>query len=303
MLWSDDIKTALSVGQHGAFYGAVNGMSNGDYHSLDKYYSSTALKYLYSHSPKHFKYKYIDKLEAPKKTSEAMVIGSLVHCLLLAPHEFEKEFFVMPELNLRTNDGKEKRDEMLLLHKGKLLVTEDQLSESRKMFESARSNPQIAKLLQPNGIWEGSMFWRCPFSGLNFRAKMDYFNGPYMCEVKTANDISPEAFARQVYDLNYDLSLVHYSEGYRASFGEDFKRCYFICIENKAPYSTQVYTVGDFNFELGREKWLSATSKLTDAIATNEWHGYFSEKDEVAPVIEPPSWKINEYMKRNNREL
>src|SRR5262245_31678999 len=109
----------------GAFKGAVKNLTNIEYHSLHHYWSSTNLKDMYSGCPAHFKEKYFelrhsaipDKepelIRKPKdesRPSNEMILGSLVHCLTLTPHYFDEEFFVMPELNLRTNDGKEKKE-------------------------------------------------------------------------------------------------------------------------------------------------------------------------------------------------
>lgn len=301
MLWSDDVKSALSAGHVGAFFGAVKGMTNREYHSLDKYYSSSQLKYLYDKTPRHFKYKYIDKLDGLDKQTDAMVIGSLTHTFLLSPREFELDFFVMPELNLRTNDGKEKRDALLLEHVGKTLVTTEQVEIAQKMCEAAKGNRQIAKILAENGTFEGAIFWRCPFSGLNFKAKIDHFYGPYMCEVKSTRNASDFSFAKEVYDRNYDLSLIHYAEGYRNSFGLDFKKTYFICIENTDSYATQVHPASIDMLEIGHQKWLKSVELLSKSLKTNKWISYHDDEEDTIPDLNPPGWALFKHGLQNEK--
>lgn len=304
MTWLEEpTEEFLKQARAGTFRGAVKNLLNHEYHALTKYYSSTHLKYIFVNSPKHFKGKYLDGKDLPDvEPKKHMKLGSLVHSQLLSSEKFLKEFLLLPELNLRTKADREEKERLLSLHKGKDLVTKDEVNTSLLMAESIAKNTQTMPLLN-EGIYEGAIFWECPFSGLKFKAKIDHHkNSEYMCEIKSANDVSEKAFSKQMDDLNYDLSLVHYSMGYKTVFDKDFDKIYFICVESEPPYVSQVYPVGKYVMLLGHEKWLEAVNKLSDCLKTNSWPGYFSEETE-APEIQPPAWKVNEYMKRNNNGI
>lgn len=279
----------LSAVEDGTFRGGVLNLSNVKYHSLKKYWSSTALKYLKSTSPEHFFAKYILDSE-PVKQTQAMLLGSLVHSLILTPDEFDKEYFVMPDLDLRTKIDKERKAQLVSANPGKIPVEQEMYDKARAMFDSASKNPQITELIGP-AQKELSYFWECPFSGLNFRAKIDALGPMGMVELKTAQDASLEGFQRQVFNMNYDLSLVHYQKGIHAyrGFG-GLIPAYFVVIESEAPYVTQVYKASDVLMELGHDKWLEAVSKLETGVKQKEWPGYYA-KDEVIEIF-PPAWAM-----------
>lgn len=285
---------AFKVAAQGFFKGAVKGVSNNDYHSLKEYWSSTQLKFMYDHAPAHFEERYLKPQDSGKQ-SKAKAMGSLVHCLTLTPNEFEKEFFIMPDLNLRTNDGKAMKEELLLKHAGKIAITDEQLAEAHLMRESIMRNPKARAILEP-GLKEVSYFWECPFSQLKMRAKLDQSSSGHFTELKTTCEVGPENFARQVYNLHYDLSLFHYREAMKQTktVEVDVPQAFFLVVESEAPYVTQVYKVSELLWTTGRDKWLTAVQRLEVALKTKEWGGYFPS-DLEAPEIAPPPWATKKH--------
>jgi len=285
-----------SSAEIGAFKGPVKNLSNNDYHALKKYWSSTDLKFMASSSPAHFKEQYFSKIPKIKKTTDAMLLGSLVHTMLLTPGDFGKEFFIIPNLNLRTNEGKATKEKLLTENPNKLPITDELLIQANSMRSAAKANPKIMELLE-KGLPEVAFFWTCPFSGLNFKAKLDQSSvaNNYFCELKTTSDASPNYFSKHVFDMNYDLSLVHYREGLKQCMGIDAP-AYFIVIEQDEPHVTQVYKVGDGYWATGHDKWLSSVTKLEQGIKKEIWPGYFPETNDI-PELNPPAWAMNKLMK------
>lgn len=277
----------------GAFRGAVTGLSNADYHANKLYWSSTDLKYMYSNSPAHFKALYFGEKREPKKQTEAMTLGSLVHCLLLTPNELHNDFFYMPDINLRTNDGKAQRDDLLIKNPGKSPYSTELMAQAIDMRDAAMANTEIQKRLQP-GVCEAAYFWTCPYSGLNFKAKLDQSCREWFCELKTTSDASPDNFSKHADYMDYDLSLYHYREGLRL-IKDISVPAYFIVIEQEWPHVTVAYPVGDLYFETGHAKWLSAVDKLSEGIKKGFWPGYFPVDTDV-PELQPPMWAINKTM-------
>lgn len=275
----------------GAFKGAAKNLKNSDYHAIKDYWSSTDLKFMHAHSPTHFHDKYYGKSkDEPKKQTESMILGSLVHTLLLTPNEFISEFFVMPDLNFRTNEGKAKREELLMANPGKIPITDELLYRANAMKSACMANKKAKEFLEPLQK-ELAFFWTCPFSNLNFKCKVDAASSKYFVELKTTSDASQEAFIRHVDNMNYDLSLVHYGQGIKSVMGVE-PPAYFIVIEQEWPHVTQVYKAGQGFYETGHAKWLSAVTKLADGIQKDKWPGYFPE-DMEPPEIQPPPWSIN----------
>lgn len=275
----------------GAFKGAVANLGNSEYHSLKHYWSSSDLKYLSKSSPEHFAYKYFGAGRAEQiKVTDDMALGSLVHCFLLTPDEFEKDFFIIPPLNLRKNEDKEKKENLIKNNPGKTPVTDELIQQAVLMTNSAMAHPKVRELLEPLKK-ELSFFWTCPFSGLNFRAKLDGASSRHFIELKTTGDASPEFFSKHIFDMNWDLSLVHYRNGVKAIMDVE-PPAYFIAIEREPPYTVQPYLAGPGVWETGHHKWLDAVTKLSDGLQKNQWPAYFDMKGDI-PEINPPPWAIN----------
>lgn len=276
-------RAASSVG---AFRGVVKNLSNSDYHGLDQYWSSSHLKRIYSTSPKHFEAEFSQEKSKP---TPAMILGSLVHCLILTPEELNKEFFVMPDLDFRTKEGKIKREELFALNVGKTPISDEMLSKAHFMRDACFSHPKARGALE-GGANELSYFWNCSFSGLNFKAKVDSVRPGFFLELKTTSSASPLDFARHAYNLNYDLSLAHYRQGIE-KYQDVLPDAYFVVIETEAPYVVQVYKASDALFETGHAKWLSAVQKLERGFKDKVWPGYFEDTD--VPELNPPAWAVN----------
>jgi len=275
----------------GAFKGCARDVPNQYYHSLKSYWSSGDLKYMHGHSPAHFQDRYFKKPFEEKEQTPAMVLGSLVHTLILTPNEFEKEFFLMPDLNLRTNEGKAAKQELLAANPGKTPVSHEMLAQANAMKSSCFANPKANELLLEGSKPELSFFWTCPFSHLNFRAKVDSSSSKYFVELKTTSSAEPETFARHAYNMNYDLSLVHYTEGIKSVF-DVAPPPYFIVIEQDPPFVTQVYRIGDGFLKTGHEKWLAAVTRLADGVQKGQWPAYYPAEQEPFE-LHPPRWAMS----------
>jgi hypothetical protein len=218
-----------------------------------------------------------------------MILGSLVHTLVLTPNEFNTDFFLMPDLNLRTNEGKAKKEELLHDNPNKQPVTHEQLAIANAMRSSINKNEKAIELLSI-GKKEQSYFWECPFSNLMFKAKADHSSNSYFCELKTTQSANKEIFERHSYNMNYDLSLFHYREGIRI-LTDYSPKAYYIVIESEAPYVSQVYEVGESVFETGNKKWLDAVNNLENGVKRKEWPGYYPDDFDI-PTINSPSWSL-----------
>jgi PDDEXK-like domain of unknown function (DUF3799) len=296
MITADEAIAGLRAG---TFFGPVAGLSNYDYHALDKYWSSTQLKYLVSTSPRHFKSKYIDKNPEMKKAQTLdQALGSAVHSMVLTPDEFGAEFIVLREdLNLRTKADREERDQMIADNPHKMLIKSDMLAEAQRMTTSVRESAQCMAPLVGAEV-EVSLFWKCAYSGLSLRAKLDGYNKKTdtLIELKTAASADPDEFARQCDNLNYDLSLAHYRQGISAIWPVALTaepRNVFLVVESDQPYVSERYFADPALVSVGHQKWLEAVDKLSDGLKTGVWRGYGF--DEVT-TIKPTPWSIKKYL-------
>jgi exodeoxyribonuclease VIII len=285
----DILTDTYAIGEllSGKFRGVIHGMPSARYHSSTSYYSSSDLKHITKYSPYHFKVMR-DKGIGRVKQTDDMILGSLVHCLLLTPNDFDQEFMLLPTLDRRTKVGREAY-QLACDTAGDRIVTDVETYDmAREMVDSVKKNSYAMEILDLCKT-EVSYFWKCPFSGLRLRARVDACTSSYLVELKTSRSAAPSAFERQAYNMHYDLSACHYSEGLSATGGERPRTVYFIVVENEPPFVSQVYKADESFMESGHTKWLDAVQKLESAIANNKWPGY--SVDGVLP-LSAPRWSV-----------
>lgn len=73
----------------------------------------------------------------PERTAQAQArldLGSAIHSLILEPNNFNKDFAIMPTLNLRTNDGKAKYAELVANEK-RILISEADFATAKEVAQ------------------------------------------------------------------------------------------------------------------------------------------------------------------------
>lgn len=92
----------------------------------------------------------------PEPVTQAQIIGNALHTLILEPNEFEKRYFVIPEFNKATKEGKERwqklkaeigNKEPLSFHKYQTLQHMAASLKKNKLAMQLIENAEIAILL------------------------------------------------------------------------------------------------------------------------------------------------------------
>lgn len=243
---------------------------------------------MHATSPKHFHSRYFGGEREPKKVTDKMLLGSLVHCLFLTPDIFDQDFFVMGNYDGRTKEGKAYREEALLACGTRQLVTKDLVDQAQLIVEALKLKfyPWMSSYLA-----ELSFFWQCPFSQLWMRGRADAVMGDTLIELKTTDNAEPQHFSKHIFNMNYDLSLYHYVEGLRQC-GLEIKKCVFIVVETASPYVCEKYIAGDGFLATGHDKWLDAVTKLETGLADLHWPSYADPLVVDELVLSPPAWAM-----------
>ena len=116
--------------------------SNEFYHSQKEYVSSSALKSIAKRSVFHY-------INSELKETEALLVGSAFHTLVLEPHLFNEEFFVMEKIDRRTKVGKAKAHaiEAEMIAQGKKCISQQNYQMISNMRDSIQNNSVCSKIL------------------------------------------------------------------------------------------------------------------------------------------------------------
>ncbi len=254
----------------------IKKMSNKAYHA-SKGLSKSMMDKL-NKSPAHFKY----WQEHPEEPTEAMVMGSLLHTLLLERKLLNKEYALMPDINKRTNEGKQAYADFLEQNKGKQIITKEQLELANQWARAIKNHPIAGKYFQPKtGKNEVSIFWNDKETGELCKARLDRMVDNVIIDLKTAISAQQDDFQRKAYDLGYHRQAAWFKEAYEQEFNKELDKFLFIVVEKTAPYSVVVYDCDLFMLEIGAKENRELLQKYHECKLSNNWYGYDGETNEI----------------------
>jgi exodeoxyribonuclease VIII len=259
-------------------------MKPGIYHNLPfseyleaEQINASALKLINSRTPAH----YYASLSKPNEETQAMKIGSAIHCAVLEPAIFSDKYLNLPDnVDGRTNSGKAIIYEAK--QSGKVVLTKSEYDLCNEIAISVRSSKSIGNALK-NGDSELSVFTD------DRKCRLDHYNSGNIFDLKTCNDASPKEFAKQIYNFGYHIQAAWYLDTCKIA-GLKTYVFIFIAVEKAPPYAIGLYELGHDSLEAGRIAYLSALDKLERAKSTGEWTGH----SEYLETIELPYWALNQ---------
>lgn len=198
-----------------------------------EYLSATALK-AFAKSPNH----YLEYVNRERKQTDALLLGSLVHCLILEPHEVNARYIEVPTLDRRTKEGKQVYAEYLETAEGKQPVKPELWDQAQTMAE--RVKIEAADVFNTPG--KAEVETRGKIFGYEFLAYLDYETKRSVFDIKTTQDATPAAFQREAYNYGYHLQGAVYTLLTEKPF-------YWVTVEKAAPYNVVIYKQGNEAYE------------------------------------------------------
>lgn len=167
----------------------------------------------------------------PNKT-KALDMGTAIHTLLLEPDLFNQQFAVEPEINRRTNAGKEQVAEFEQANAGKTIITHEDQQKLILMRDSVMAHPTARWIFEQAGVNEASIYWTDDETGELCRIRPDrmLINHPYIIDVKKVDGI--DRFARHAEEFRYHVQDAMYSEGFLRGHEKEAEMFLFLAIDS-----------------------------------------------------------------------
>jgi exodeoxyribonuclease VIII len=247
-----------------------------EYRQLD-YINQSSLKEI-QRSPAHYK----AAKESPISPTTSMQFGSALHCFILEPSKFEKQFAVAPVgiSDRRTKAWKDFEKDA----NGRAIVSHDDYLGFVRVKDQIANDHSLHYLLG-EGLPEATVVWDDRGSGLRCKARLDFITpNNIIVDVKTSKDARQFSFARSMYDYGYHFQAAFYIDALCTVSGihrgaVQFK---FIVIENTAPFSIALYRLDEKSIELGRAQYQQALQTLAKCREMNSWPGYTVKETEIS---------------------
>ena len=285
--------------------------------------SSTQVKTFANQSAAHYHHHFLGE-PAVRAESAAMVLGSLVHCLVLEPDQVHSRYQVLDESDdnvLRTvpqlrswlqqrdlsqAGNKQELTERIMQHdadapvwsviqermkeKHQKLIKRDVMQQAQNMANSVTDHPKVRVLLQ-NGEREVSVWSQHDDTGQVIKCRPDLLqSGGGLCiDLKTCQCAAPRKFIRNVIDFGYDLQQAHYLQVLNSA-GIDVDTFVFIAVESEPPYLTQIYLLDMKASTASLKRWQRIMQRLQQCQEEDYWPGY---TDDTQLVL--PKWYYQQY--------
>ena len=264
-------------------------ISDEDYHSSNGVSSSTLKKWL-TMAPNEVLHSQMN----PKKETDSLTLGKLVHAFVLEPEKAEDCFVVLPEINKRTKQGRADFESFVTENEGKIICKREDLEKAKRMAQSVFDHPD-ARLLLDGTINESSVYWW--YKKRDDADDRDYkqickvrpdaisTNYPMLIDLKTSDDASYESFQHSVNKYYYHLSAAMYLNGVnqchdiRKECNPEFYKYFAFIVVSKTPafdtvtksvvYNTAVYSLDQKSIDMGNQLYRHAMMRLHDAKHNN----------------------------------
>jgi hypothetical protein len=261
--------------------GIYNNISNEDYHRKIGLSKSGLVNF--AKSPEYYQW----RLMNPTPSTPAMKLGTHAHTRILEPTRHREIYISAPEGLKKT--ARKKWAEFEKDHPGKNVVTFEELEMVNAMAESVAKSETASTLLS-GGKAESSVFWNDHHGNL-CKCRPDYLNPKYevIVDLKTTNDVSPEAFSKSVANFKYHFQAVHYLAGCNAVMPDQYGAFIFVCVENKPPHPVAIYVLDQEALNLAEVEMEPLLSSYAQCMESDTWEGL---PDEVE-VISLPGWAKN----------
>jgi hypothetical protein len=257
-----------------------------------------------------------------KGQSDAQRMGRALHCKLLEPDVFDKEWVTSEGCCATLASGKNKGNpcgktatlyEASTQHwfcgthaKGKEVVEPtnmlswEQMDDIDAMCDAMKADPAIALLRQQGGR-EVSVVWEV--DGRPAKARLDKLSEaaggwpPTIVDLKKVRvgGGAEEAFLRAAVDYGYDIQAAWYQDAVHATTGE---RPVFVwvAVEEEYPYAINVLQASQSMVDFGRERYEWVLERMAQCEKVEHWPGYM--RGTRAKKVDMPPWFVERERER-----
>ena len=262
---------------------------NDAYHS-DVARVSNSMLSLLKQSPRLFYNRY--ELGQTQKATKAMELGSLLHTMVLEPHEVIERFAVMPDVDRRYKEGKAIAAAFCEQSKGKTVIASDDFANSAIMATQVRAHPEFAWALGKVHNKRIEQRIEFEFDGMLCRCKPDMIVPDVIFDVKTTEDASPNEFMRSVLKFGYHRQAAFYREAVLQDTGM-FCRFIFVAVSKSEPWDCAVYELDDAAMRAGMNEISMLMEEYRNRKFANDWDQVWSRG--VVPLQLPKWYRSNIY--------
>lgn len=205
--------------------------------------------------------KYLDPQRSAEESTDALRLGTLVHCLALTPRQFDREFRVA-DYERRSKAGK--AHYVALTASGLTVVRPAELDKARAIVAALHASPEARKLLR-GGKKERTIVQPRGAGLLPLKARLDIHRESKRQIIELKTIYSLDAMATAMNRYRYPLSAAFYQELAKGL------SVLFVFVQTTPPYEVVVRDVPEAQLRAGREQWREALARFDTCWRNDDW--------------------------------
>ena len=235
--------------------------------------------------------------------------GNIVHSLVCDPDEFPLRYILEPSLDNRlTKAGKEAasprstesyKDDvqrLLSVHPNGQIITLDDYEKAKACRDALKCHPEANRLLFTKRI-EAEVTITFEYQGVKFKIRPDVVAEDHdgmlaVVDLKTCNDVSPQAFKRAVTKYGYDFSPWLYTRGCEQEFGTPCT-FYWPTIQTDGTQHVRVYRASPDMMRLSSQKFDQGFANMMEYRADPETSERAHDHQEIEDLGVDPWDNVN----------
>jgi hypothetical protein len=286
-------------------------ISNEEHHSQAAI-SSTGLK-MFCQSPERYYHRYVKRDWNLDNYSNAFLLGTCVHMLLLEPERAEKDIatcdeksttkkykdFVLDTFDVDWDHPKNGCGRFMTKSGEHVYVLSTVAYEQVMAMVAKASAHKAFVALSKYCVAESSGFGQYRGNWLSCRGDLRSTEGAlnrYFIDIKTIENISEYALQSQLFSLGYHIQHLHYLHVANLIEGaEIYKRFYFFFIEKNFPHECRLIHLdaGEAEMAVLQQRYFEKLHQLQHCVENNDWTN--PEKDKCGRV-RIPSWVLDRFI-------
>lgn len=267
--------------------GLYEGMSNEDYHAAPGL-SNSGLTEL-ARSPWHYYSRFLDPNRPERERKAGQLEGSIAHCAILEPDQFDKRYRVAPNMSRATKAWKELEE--IAAAEGVELVKLDDYERAMRQASSVRRIAEVRDLFS-HGKPELSAFATADSVLKKCRPDWTAYVGAsdvILTDVKTVGDAKPDEMARHIGRKGYYRQAAHYWRTFEQASGLRVVGFKFLAVESEWPYAASLTRLDEVSLQVAMEEVRELTELYAECLTAGRWPGYDEEQ-----VVSLPAYLFNE---------
>jgi hypothetical protein len=276
--------------------GIYRSMAAERYHAVEAFSSGGARALL--RSPQHYKL----ERETPNEPTDRMIFGTVVHTGVLEPLQLEARVAAVPTgapkrpTAAQINAKKPSLETLEAIafwtafdaaNADKIVLSLEDYKRALRCIDAVQSHSGARTLIE-GAETEVSLFWLDARYKVPCKCRWDISNHGGVADLKTTEDASNSAFARQAANFFYHMQGAHYLSGGEHVCNATPQFFAFVAVESNEPHGVACYHLGGDAVLAGTHLLNVALDRYAHALAEGRWPGY----PETIEPLRFPKWAM-----------